>query len=502
LLPFLAAVSAFGAESGKILVLPFHVTQGADEKELQSFSEHVNKRLIETIHRLNATLSMESEKATEELLKGKPAPASDEEARSLGLESGAELVIYGFLSREDSRHQMRGYLWDMRTGRGVVSIDMKVTNIHALPGVLQVFVNSINTRLHGNQKLPFYKSEPADSARMSGSDRLPTLVNLPQNTAPWRSPDIESALWALDIGDLDGDKKNETVLLERGRISITRFEGGSLAPLTQFSEPPAEYISAEVEDLDGDGVAELLLCYLTPSGIESAVIKYVNRNLKIIGKFPHMILRTVRESTEDKKRILLGQRTDGDDMFSGEMIRFEFQDGELVPVSKLMLPPGTLLLSYDSGSLGKQGESVRVILNQDQRLMVFDRENRLLYHMADRLYGLDRRIRIPYKGGVREISLPGRILIDRTTGGPGGENELLVTKQAEGGSAIQALAWDGKELREKWKTVSNRGIISDFRIRDFKNEGLRSLVLILVKQNPFAALTGPRSIIFSYDLVP
>jgi hypothetical protein len=393
---------------------------------------------------------------------------------------------------------MKGYMWDMRTGRVVVSIDMKVANIHALPGVLQLFANSINARLHGSQGMPFYKSKSADS----GPDRLPRLADLPQNTAPWRSPDIGGALWALDIGDLDGDKKNETVLLEQGGITISRFEGGSLVPLTQFSQPPAAYISAEAEDLDGDGVDELLLCYQTPSGLESAVIRYINRNIKVVGKFPNMILRTLRESAEDKKRILVGQRTDGDDMFSGEMVRFEFEGGEFVPAGKLMLPPGTLLLSYDSGLLGKQGEFVQIILNQDQRLMVFDSENRLLCHVTDRLYGLDRRIRIPFKGGFRDISLPGRILIARATGGSGGENELMVIKQAQGRSVIQALEWDGKELGEKWRTVESQGIISDFRIRDFKNEGLRSLVLMLVKQNPFAALTGPRSVIFAYDLVP
>jgi hypothetical protein len=496
LLSFLVANFAFAAESGKILVLPFQVAPGADEKALQGFSEHVDKRLRATIDRLGEHFSTESEKATEELLKGRPPPASDREARSLATESGADLVIYGFLSRDDSRHQMKGYMWDMRTGRVVVSIDMKVANIHALPGVLQLFANSINARLHGSQNMPFYKSEPADSKR------LPRLADLPQNTAPWRSPDIGGALWALDIGDLDGDKKNETVLLEQGGITISRFEGGSLVPLTQFSQPPAAYISAEAEDLDGDGVDELLLCYQTPSGIESAIIRYINRNIKVVGKFPNMILRTVRESTEDKKRILVGQRTDGDDMFSGEMVRFEFEGGEFVPAGKLMLPPGTLLLSYDSGLLGKQGEFVQIILNQDQRLMVFDSENRLLCHVTDRLYGLDRRIRIPFKGGFRDVSLPGRILIARATGGSGGENELMVIKQAQGRSVIQALEWDGKELGEKWRTVESQGIISDFRIRDFKNEGLRSLVLMLVKQNPFAALTGPRSVIFAYNLVP
>ena len=106
------------------------------------------------------------------------------------------------------------------------------------------------------------------------------------------------------------------------------------------------------------------------------------------------------------------------------------------------------------------------------------------------------------RAAFADISLPGRILIARATGGSGGENELMVIKQAQGRSVIQALEWDGKELGEKWRTVESQGIISDFRIRDFKNEGLRSLVLMLVKQNPFAALTGPRSVIFAYDLVP
>ena len=239
LLSFLVANFAFAAESGKILVLPFQVAPGADEKELQSFSEHVDKRLRATIDRLGEHFSTESEKATEELLKGRPPPASDHEARSLATESGADLVIYGFLSRDDSRHQMKGYMWDMRTGRVVVSIDMKVANIHALPGVLQLFANSINARLHGSQRMPFYKSKSADSDPIRRSDRLPRLADLPQNTAPWRSPDIGGALWALDIGDLDGDKKNETVLLEQGGITISRFEGGSLVPLTQFSQPPA-----------------------------------------------------------------------------------------------------------------------------------------------------------------------------------------------------------------------------------------------------------------------
>jgi len=58
-------------------------------------------------------------------------------------------------------------------------------------------------------------------------------------------------------------------------------------------------------------------------------------------------------------------------------------------------------------------------------------------------------------------------------------------------------------LGVKWRTVRSPGIISDFRVRDFKNEGIRSLILLLIQSNPWAALIGgTRSTVFAYDLLP
>ena len=100
---------------------------------------------------------------------------------------------------------------------------------------------------------------------------------------------------------------------------------------------------------------------------------------------------------------------------------------------------------------------------------------------------------------MRQIVCPGRIFIADTKGE--GENELLVMKSSDRGSYIQALGWNGTQLAEKWKTVESQGNITDFRIRDFKNEGNQSLVMILVKPMQFLALSGPRSVIFAFDLI-
>jgi len=495
-----AVFSEQPAQGVKILVLPFHVTSAGEEKELATFGHHVQERIRSAITQLGEHYVLVTEQATVRFLKGRAAPTSDDEAHLLGTQSGSDLVVFGFISGDKSFYQMRGVMLDLRTGRVSVTTDLKVRNIHGLPGVLQVFINTMCKRLHGSPLLPLYKTEPAAPTGQPRPDRLPSLVALPKTTGPWRSPEIHGTLSGLDIGDLDGDGKNETLFLEQGGITISRYEGGSLRPLSQFSQSPAAYVSAQVEDLDGDGVAELLLCYETPSAIESAVVTYRDRNLKVLAKLPNMILRAVADPSDPGRRVLLGQSTEERDFFSGRMVRFRLENGKPERDGELMLPPGTFLLSYASGHLGRKKEFYQVILNQDQRLMVFDRDNRLIQTVDDRIYGLDRRLRVPVGNKYVEIVYPGPLLIADTDAN--GESELLVVKQSSDGGEIQALAWDGAHLSKKWNSVPMRGIISDFSLRDFKNQGTPALVLILVKPNPFLTLSGPRSVIFAFDVLP
>ena len=487
-------------ESEKILILPFGVTSDNEKSELEAFSDHLDTRIRSAVRQLGGMYSVLSREEVDELLRGKSPPTTDEEARAAAIKSNSDLVVYGFLSCDDKGYRMQGVMWDHRTNRVTVTTDLKVTNIHALPGVLQFFISGINKRLQGSPFLPFYKTDPTGSASIHNSTKPRTLVNISRNEGPWLSPEITGALTGLDIGDIDGDKKNETVFVGDGGITISRFEVESLRSLTQFSQSPAVYLSAQVEDLDGDGVASLIVCYQAPSGIVSEIVRYVNRNLTLTDSFPNVILRAITDPSGKHKKILVGQKTDVEDMLSGEMIRFEIRSGKAVPDGKILLPPGTFLLSYASGHLGEKRDFLRIILNQDQRLMVFDNQNRLLATLNDRIYGLNRRIRLPMGKDYKDIIWPGRILLADTNGD--GRNELLVMKSLDGKSEIQALTWDGTQLTKKWNTSALDGIISDFSISDFKNNGIQSLVLILVKQDPFLAFSGPRSVVFAYDFIP
>lgn len=487
----------------KVLTLPFSVVSDTQGSDLKSFCDHATNTLKATIAAMGDSVRVIPDSDSEKFLKDGGSLKSDQDAIALARKVGAQMVIFGFLSREDTQYRLRGVMWDLASNRATVSTDVRVENIHALPGALNVFAAGVGRRLAGAPKLEFYKSE-GTSPGVSQASRNPGLVSLPgrpsPTSGPWRSPEMAFGVASVTIGDLDGDGKNETVFLDENGITISRFEGGGLKPLTRYSQSPAIYVSAEAADLDGDGVAELVLCYRTLSGFESAIIKYKGRDLTVADRVSDVVLKVITEPVEGKeKQLLVGQRIDSPDIFSGRMERYEFAEGKLSRIGEINLPPGTFILSYASGQLGPDNEFLRIILNQDQRLMAFDKDNRLLSSKMDRVYGLHRRIRL-YRQGQSpiDVAIPGRILI--TNAQSAGQNEILVIKQTEAGSAVEALGWNGKQFLENWRTVTSPGIIADYLINDFKNEGAKSLVLVLVNPMFFQSITGYRSVIFAYDM--
>lgn len=488
----------------RILILPFSLSpESQQDKELVSFGDHATETVKSAVESMGGSANAIPLASYEKFLTYGANSIDDKSAVDLARKLDADMAIFGFLSREHGRYRIRGIMWDMKVNRPCVSTDVRVENIHSLSGALNVFSNAINRRLTGAPKLEFYKSEGMSTATTQPG-RNPALVNMPnrsaQSSAPWRSPEISVGISSVTIADLDGDGKNETVFLDENGFTISRFGDGGLKPLTRYSQGPAIYVSAEAKDLDGDGVAELILCYRTLSGFESAIIQYKEMNLTVADKLQDVILKVISEPVDGKeKEILVGQRIGSSNIFSGRAEQYEFRQGKLQKVGDISLPPGTFLLSYTSGRFGADNQFLRIILNQDQRLMAFDQENRLLATKPDRLYGLRRRIRLYRQGqSPLDIAMPGRILISNAQGM--GKNEILVIQQSEAGSAVEALGWNGKEFLENWRTVTSPGIISDYLIADFKNEGANSLVLALVNPMFFQSITGYRSIVFAYDM--
>ena len=495
---FLAAQSQTG-DRETIVLLPFRLTTETDDAGLQSFVDHINDELRSAIRAMGGkyqVLEWEGDREThgaEQILDNEHA------LKKVAEDAGADFVICGALGTSDSLYHMRGFVWDAKKERMAVRVDLKVPNVHALPSVLQFLITGITKRLQGAPNIPFYKAGEPGSMPPMHQPRFRTVIGVAETEGPWRSPELPGSVTGLAIGDLDGDKHNELVLVGDSGITIARFEKNALRPLTQFSRSPAVFLSAQAQDLDGDGVSELIVCSQLPDGVESEVLRYFNRNLTVIETFPNMILSCVPDPENPKVMNLLGQRTDAKDMFSGEMISFSLRDGSLKRQGKVTLPRGTLLLSYAAGDIQGHGR-VRVLIDQRLKLRVFDQHNQLLSVQDGHEYGPHRKITVKTADGSKEIIWPGRIIISDSS--PSGQGELMLAKTAGGKSEIQGFHWGGACLEKKWNTPPMEGAISDFNIGDFKNSGARSLVLLLARPDQLLGMSGPRSILFAYDFLP
>lgn len=487
-------------ELKKILLVPFDVVSDGDDSELKSLGEHMDEQIRACIESLGGEYKIDKATVGRSPMRDHDALRDEDEIKKTAKDSHAAFVIYGSISVTEDRYRLRGTMWDVANERGVVSIDLKVPNIHSLPSLFHVFIGGITKRLHGVPTMPFYKAEHPFSQATVHPVRLRTPVGVPRGLTPWRSPEIAGGLTGIAIGDVDGDKRNETVVVGDAGVTIKRFENDGFRPLTHFSQAPAICLGVQAEDLDGDGVAELIVCYQSPFGLFTEVVRYLNRNLTIAGRYPDMILACVPHPSASRSRLLLGQRTDVENMFSGEMVQFEMDRGQPVPAERVHLPTGTLLLSYTSGMVGTPRGPLQAIIDQNQRLLLFDAANNVVSRIDDPAFRLDRKLRVKTQTGLRDIVWPGKLVISDMNSD--GQNELLVAGNLNGKGEIHAFRLEGSHLVKRWNTPPREGVISDFAISDFRTNGIKSLVLLLMKPDPLLAVSGPRSVVYAYDFGP
>lgn len=499
LVAYFGIVGAQTTTAETVIIVPFHLTTETNETELQSFVDHINEELRSTINAIGKKYEVVDREGEQEFSANRLGLDVEQEIKRVATDTRADFVICGSISKSESLYNMKGFMWDRKKERMAVRVDLKVPNVHALPSVLQFLLTGITKRLQGAPNIPFYKAGTSGNIPVVPQPRFRTVIGIAEAEGPWRSSELPGTMSGLAIGDLDGDKHSEMVLMGENGITIARFEKEALRPLTQFSKSPAVFINAQAQDLDGDGIPELVICSQLPDSVESEVLRYLNRNLTIVGTFPNMILACVPHPDNPKVKTLLGQPTDDGDMFSGEMISLEMTDGKITAAGKVKLPQGTLLLSYAEGDI--QGHpGVRIMIDQDLKLRVFDKKNNLLFVQNGSEFGPHRKITVKSRDGLKEIVWPGRIIISDSSASSQGE--LMLANICNGNSEIQGFHWEGNGLQKKWSSPSMQGIISDFRVGDFKNSGARSLVLLLVKPDQLLGMSGPRSVVFAYDFLP
>ena len=463
------------------------------------------------------------------------APTSTDAATSFGRRFGADYVVWGSVtvmgdqaSLDVSALSPNGKVWK----------ESSTTAVNSLIGGLQNVADSINVEVFGRTDV-----SRAAAPAASGSPNSAFLMNETRGrvqdnaylnpslryqgseseSAQIRSQMIGFECMGMEVADIDGDGKNEVLLLNDNSLNAYVWkDGNKLVEIGEYRIPSSmKPVLARHYMQDGKH-------YIILSGYEKSDTNAYSQVLQFSqGKF-RVVVRNVRRYLNVANLpplyspALITQDSDRSRVVSGAVYEARIKGDEVVRGSKLSnLPKQATVFNFAwiPADRGKRGDHLALIA-ENETLVTYDaRGNRLagtedtysgssVYAVGDRGIGSlassgessDAVLYyIPMRMPVVDLDRDGRyeLIVNKPVTAAG---KLFSNYRTYPQGEIQAMLWNGMGMELLWKTRRIRGTVCDVSVADVDNNGKVDLVVAV---NSFAGLSSgvkTRCAVYMYPL--
>ncbi len=333
----------------------------------------------------------------------------------------------------------------------------------------------------------------------------------------WRSTFLPLALVDMAFGDLDGDGKIETVLISQKRIYIYRFTQDRFQLIKEIPGGSLDnYLSVDVADIHGTGRPQIFITNYRGNALKSLTLAWSEGDYKTIAQNIPYYLRV--HQLPGRGTVLLGQQKYGEQLFDTKIFILSWKESKYVPAERLKVPEGLNIFNFVLLASNQDGSQEILHLNAFNRLTVLSEKGKPKYSGRDPHGGTINLIQEPEPSSPmglpdKEKSLtfiPSRLIVASLSNS--GKKEIILNKnkgsilnflaryRAYTSGEILSLTWDGRTLKENWKTPVIKDYIANYGIADFKNNGQKQLVVGIVQSSGVALVSEARSLLYCYDL--
>ncbi len=308
----------------------------------------------------------------------------------------------------------------------------------------------------------------------------------------------------FDIGDLNGDGKDEFILIDRYRVMIYENQNGRLRKITQVkTDKIANHFHAvDVGDINKNGRDEIFVTNQVGDKLRSFALETrpKEKGFHYIWKDANLYFRIIRPL--DKDPVLMSQSPGFQDPFHGPIKEVLFRNGKYQQGDKLNIPDiyGTEFILYGltQQDLNGNGSAETIVLDNNYHLRVYSAQGRVVVKSSD-YYGHDPRLielgvkedipgvlhqgePVRFKGRLEFVKMGGSrfLLIPRNQTLSGGFlNRLVIVEN----SGLAVLRLTGEGFEKAFESSGQKGFLGTFRVKPHKNGAGASVYMLRVDKD-------------------
>jgi len=547
-----AAPSLWAKEKNSVAVLPFSVHSAENIDYVQrGISDMLSSRISvsEKIEVISPDALLTAMKET----RGKELTLAD--VYSLGKKLNADFVVWGSITKIGNSLSIDGKLVDISTYKTAVAFVAQIQNMDEVIPKINDFAQKIETHIVGAPSpiattLPAPKETAAspqpstqtlrETEIISGMKSSkkgtftasinPDFINAAQpidSKSFWKSQQFSNEFKGIDIGDVNGDGLNETVIIDSHTIFIYQKKGSDFRLIQQITGKSYEnYISVDVADINGNGIKEVIVTNYSGGIVDSFIVEFRNGKFVTIAANLRWFMRVIDNASG--MPLLLGQRRGVDKPFDTPIHEIRWQDGKYREGQKMQIPEGLSVYGLTLDRFGSGGTEKIIALNQDDYLNIFEQTDKPLSRVAifggskellwksEDVFGGSNTYIDPISERRKEASESDNVttyinlrIVTYDTNKDGKREIIIVKNISSAGRTFQQLKlftsaevynleWDGMGLVENWRTKKISGYVADYQFKDIDNDGENEVVLALVLATGVS--TKGRSVVVSYSL--
>ncbi len=441
-----------------------------------------------------------------------PGPMDKQKALEIGKALGADYVILGSLTVFGDSVSMDAKILDVAKDKELVSAFEQSKGMDGVIPTVNKFAEDINAKVMGKY-VPEHESGPVARREEAGA-----LIATGQGPGGAKAASyvkrFKLEIRGLGVGDLEGDGKNELVMIDKKTVYIYKWIKNTLSETAAIKgswSPDYNYVS--VADMDGNGRAEIYVTNLTLSDVSSFVLEWDGSRFKEIISGQKWLFRVI--DLPGRGQTIVGQKRAIEGSYYGDVFTLVRQGDNLTAGEPIKLPHGGNVFNFVQSDLTGKGGTYTTMLNPYEYLEVFDGQDARLWK-SDDYYGgslafindlktdMNRMVGVPVR-----VFLPSPIFLSDVD--EDGKKEVVICQNISktlrvtndfrwfGSGKVHFMAWDGVGLSTVWTSQKLSGTVVGYEVADLDQDGKNELIIASVTSDSYF-LGFPKSRLVLYDL--